>query len=238
MNCPFIIEWSYAWIRYESDTLLHSPTIHPRITAQMGQGGGQGTNGLTRQEMCVLSCILLEVSSHMPSTCQGVALRGQLEDVVSSCAGNPRIWPWKKKKRSWYVGYVWSSRTSRLLNVWDQSGISWRNDVRILSACTWVAFMQPCTSKEAVACACMCPHIQYFLSVHLPLSYAVITITPGEHLSLSLQPPFQSEAPCSSQMIAINSLQRLLDGRLTTFYVVDTLLTRAACSQLQMKDSW
>lgn len=157
MNCPFIIEWSYAWIRYESDALLHSPTIHPRITAQMGQGG-QGTNGLTRQEMCVLSCILLEVSSHMPSTCQGVALRGQLEDVVSSCAGNPRIWPWKKKK-SWYVGYVWSSHTSWLLNVWDQSGIIWRKDVRILSL---FATMH----KQGSCCMCMyvSTHTEFSLS--------------------------------------------------------------------------
>lgn len=66
---------------------------------------------------------------------------------------------------------------------------------------------------------------------------AIITI-PREHLLLSLQPPFQSQTLFSSQMIAINSLQSLLDGRLTTFYIVDTLLTRAACSQLQMKDSW
>ena len=38
-------------------------------------------------------------------------------------------------------------------------------------------------------------------------------------------------------MIAINSLLRLRDGGLTAFYFVDTLLTQAACSQLQMKDS-
>lgn len=81
-----------------------------------------------------------------------------------------------------------------------------------------------------------CAH-KRFVSVFS--SYGVITTTSGKHLSLSLHPHSSlSEALFSSQMIAINSFQGLFDGRLTTFYIVDTLLTRAACSQLQMKDSW
>lgn len=69
--------------------------------------------------------------------------------------------------------------------------------------------------------------------------FTTTTITQRKYLPLSLLLPFQFvRGFFLSQMIAINSLQRLLDGRLTTFYIVDTLLTPAACSQLQMKDSW
>lgn len=68
---------------------------------------------------------------------------------------------------------------------------------------------------------------------------AVITITQGVTSPPITTPPIpMSETLFSSQMVAINSLQRLLEGRLTAFYIVDTLLTGAACSQLQMKDSW
>lgn len=64
-----------------------------------------------------------------------------------------------KKKKSWYVGYVWSSHTSWLLNVWDQSGISWRKDVRILSLFATV-------HKQGSCCMCMyvSTHTEFSLS--------------------------------------------------------------------------
>lgn len=81
---------------------------------------------------------LLGVSSHMPSTRQEITLRGQLGDVVSSCAGNLRKWHGKRRGKAikGIRGYEWSSHTVRdcsskffctvwLLNVWDQSVVGW-----------------------------------------------------------------------------------------------------------------
>ena len=65
---------------------------------------------------------------------------------------------------------------------------------------------------------------------------AIVTITSGRQRHHA--PHSQSvSGPFPFQLIAINSLLRLRDGGLTAFYIVDTLLTQAACSQLQMKDS-
>lgn len=67
-------------------------------------------------------------------------------------------------------------------------------------------------------------------------TYTVITITLGCTSFIVTRTPFEPVSGLfSSQMIAINSLQSLLDRKLTTFYIVDTLLTQATCSQLQIE---
>lgn len=78
-----------------------------------------------------------------------------------------------------------------------------------------------CSHKTDNVCLGLCPHTfspfspQCCNNNSRPTSF---TVTPTPIL-------VRLRAPFSTQMIAINSLQRLLDGRLTTFYIVDTLLT-------------
>lgn len=104
-------------------------------------------------------CVSYHVSYlKSPLTCQ-VHVRESLSEVslkmLCQVALGTREYGHEKKK-SWYVGYVWSSW---LLNVWDQSGISWRKDVRILSL---FATMH----KQGSCCMCMyvSTHTEFSLS--------------------------------------------------------------------------
>ena len=65
------------------------PSLDPSTDGAGGQG--PGSKWFEKAVDVCLSCILLDVSSDMPSTCQRVALRGRHGDVVSSCAGKLRI---------------------------------------------------------------------------------------------------------------------------------------------------
>lgn len=215
------IERSYCGIRQHSfNTVPQSIPLDHR--AAQSWWGEQGANGSTRREMRVYHVSTLTCQVHVKKPLSEVSLE-MLRQAARETTGH---------------GMKGDVGLCVELNV--------RVHSRLYNGCfcilcvyvsTWVIFMQPRSSREASACTCMCRH---WFSLYLlcsnnnnsrGTSFTVTTTTPLSSLSEAL---FFS----SPHMIAINSLQRLLDGRLTTFYIVDTLLTRASCSQLQMRDSW
>lgn len=137
MNCPFIIEWSYTWIRSHGQTL--SSTVPQSIPGSQHRWGRGAREQMVWQGR---RCVSYHVSYlKSPLTCQ-VHVRESLSEVSLKMLCQVALGTRE---------YVWSSHMSWLLNVWDQSGISWRKDVSILSLFATMP-------KQGSCCMYVCVH--------------------------------------------------------------------------------
>lgn len=128
---------------------------------------GAGSKWFDKAGDVCLSCLYVE----SPLTCQ-VHVKKSLETMAwkkegKSNKGYPGLWVEQSHNMSLQFKVLLYCMAAQCLG-----SISSRlKDICILNAniCTWINFMQPWTSKEESACACVCPHTFFFLPLCLSL---------------------------------------------------------------------
>lgn len=165
------IERSYCGIRQHSfNTVPQSIPLDHR--AAQSWWGEQGANGSTRREMRVYHVSTLTCQVHVKKPLSEVSLE-MLRQAARETTGH---------------GMKGDVGLCVELNVRVHSGLSCRTDVFVFCAFMSALELSSCNHAQAgkLAHAHACAGTD-----SLSIFYAVITITPGEHLSLSrLQPPF------------------------------------------------